>query len=208
VNATSGQLLPHSLAAISELSALPAVAMQIDGQNLIAAFEPDRHEHVRRSRAGAGAVTSRSLLHGLWLLPSGIPVPAAALPTIKQQRLRKAHPFAVEGESGFERRYSPPGVVRAVAFAGRDPRALITRAIRFTPIVERMVVTPGDRATSSNDRQLAEEFGIGIVTISDHGAQVVLGQQAAALGVPAVFRWWIAELAYEGWLQQSAHPVS
>jgi hypothetical protein len=202
--------LPASQAieATSEVTALPAVTLVLDGQALIAAFEPDRQEHDRRSTLGVGSVTSRPTLHGLWLLPAGIAVPTEALPAVKQRRLREAHPFAVEIGSFFERRYAPPGVVRAVAFTGREPQHLLDQAIRFTPIVERLVVISPGHSMRSDDWRLAEEFGVGIVEIGENGARVLVGQQEATLGVPAVFRWWIAELAYESWLQQSAQPVS
>lgn len=56
------------------------VVVTIDGVRVAAAFDIDSIEHARRHATGVGAVTATSLLHGLWLLPSGVPVPAEALP--------------------------------------------------------------------------------------------------------------------------------
>jgi hypothetical protein len=197
-----------TLAAMRELTSLPIVTICLEGWGLVAAFDPDSHEHDRRSAVGVGAVTSRPVLHGLWLLPAGIPVPVDAVPSVKRRRLRDAHHFAIEGESGFERLYSPPGAVRAVCFTGAEPTRSIDRAVRFTPIVERVVVTHPGVQTSHDARTLADEFGIGLIEASESEINVVVPPRPAVIGVPAVYRWWIAELAYESWLQQSAQPVS
>ena len=197
-----------ALAVMRELTSLPTVTVCLEGWSLVAAFDPDLQEHGRRSAVGAGAVTSRPLLHGLWLLPSGIPVPSSAIPAKKLGRLRDAHHFVVEGRSGFERLYAPPGIIRAVCFSGAEPLRSIERAARFTPIVERVVVTPPGVQASQGATVLAREFGVGLIEARDDGTSVLLSPRAAVVGVPAVYRWWIAELAYASWLQQSAQPVS
>lgn len=197
-----------ALAAVRQRTSLPAVVVHLDGQRLIAAFQLDAHEHDRRSGLGIGAVTSRPVLHGLWLLPAGIPVPADALPAVKRRRLRAAPHFAVEGEAGFARLYSPPGVVRTIAFTGPDPTLCVLRAVRFTPIVERIVVSHRAMPLPVDARRLSDRFGIGVIEVSGDEICVVAEPERAVVGVPAVYRWWIAELAYESWLQQSAQPVS
>ena len=116
------------------------VSFQIDGSPMLGAFELDEVEHMRRNRQGVGAVTSCGLLHGLWMLPTGGPVDAACLPGIKVQRLRAAPEMVAETTDGFVRTYSPPGILRAVAFLGRSLQHRVLRAIRFAPIVERYVV--------------------------------------------------------------------
>jgi hypothetical protein len=196
------------LAAMHDLTSLPVVTISLDSRRLGAAFDPDLQEHDRRSALGVAAVTSRPLLHGLWLLPTGIPVPATAIPAKKLSRLRDAQHLVIESRAGLERTYSPPGAVRAVYFTGSKALRSIERAARFTPIVERVVITrPGVHA-SQGARSLAREFGIGLIEALDDGSNVILSPRPAVLGVPAVYRWWIAELAYASWLQQSAQPVS
>lgn len=194
--------------ALEELTGLPAVAIRLEGKEMAAAFDPDVGEHARRSSAGAGAVTSRALLHGLWLLPTGVPVPTAAIPERKRQHLRAAGHFAHEDGGCLERLYSPAGAVRAIAIAGADIERSVSQAIRFTPIVQRVVVTDVTTRPSPATLGLAEEWGVGVVTARENGCDVLCHPAPAVVGVPAVYRWWLAELAYEGWLQQSAQPVS
>lgn len=194
--------------ALEDLTGLPAVAIRLEGKELAAAFDPDVGEHVRRSRVGAGAVTSRALLHGLWLLPAGVPVPTAAIPERKRQHLRDAGHFAQEDGGCLERLYSPAGAVRAIAIAGADIERSIEHAIRFTPIVQRVVVVDVATRPSSGTFALAEDWGVGVVRARADGCDVLLHPAPAVVGVPAVYRWWLAELAYERWLQQSAQPVS
>lgn len=194
--------------ALEELTGLPAVLVRLEGKEMAAAFDPDLGEHVRRSTAGAGAVTSRALLHGLWLLPTGVPVPTAAIPERKRQHLRAAGHFAQEDGGCLERLYSPPGAVRGIAIAGADIQRSVGQAIRFTPIVQRVVVTDVTTQPSSARLALAARWGVGVVRAREDGCDVLLHPAPAVVGVPAVYRWWLAELAYEGWLQQSAQPVS
>jgi hypothetical protein len=191
-----------------DLTGLPSVGVSVDGENLVAVFELDRGEHDRRSELGVGAVVSRPLLHGLWLLPALVPVPTTSIPLVKQRRLRSAHEFVREGAGGFERTYSPAGVVRAVAFAGAEASRSVGRAIRFTPIVQRVVLTSREARASQSARDLAASFGIGIVEVDSTGPDLIVRPSPAVIGAPAVYRWWIAELAYASWLQQKAQPVS
>lgn len=201
-------LLPRAIEAVGDVTELPAVSLAVDGTSVVAAFEVDPQEHDRRSAAGVGAVTSTAVLHGLWLIPSGIPVPAGCVPPVKRRRLRGAPHFVAEGPSGFERLYSPPGVVRVVGFTRRDTTRAIERAAGFTPIVQRMVLTDRGAQASNRSIEAACEYGIGLVDISGERTNLIVEPRAAVLGVPAVYRWWIAELAYESWLQESAQPVS
>lgn len=194
--------------AMEMLTALPVVPVRLDGRVVIAAFAPDADEHERRSAAGAGAVTSCALLYGLWLLPAGVPVPAEAIPEVKRHRLRAAEHFAHEDGRSFERLYSPAGTVKAIGIAGPDTERSVEQAIRFTPIVQRVVVTDPAAQPSSAALDRAERWGVGVVTAREDGCDLLLRPAPAVIGVPAVYRWWLAELAYESWIQESAQPVS
>lgn len=197
-----------ALQAIETLTMLPTVLVRIEGRELIAAFDPDVGEHERRSAVGAGPVTSRALLYGLWLLPAGVRVPNEAIPEVKLQRLRAARHFAYDDGRSFERLYSPAGAVRAIAIAGSNSERNVEHAIRFTPIVQRVVVADSASEPSSATLDLAERWGIGVVTARRCDCEVLVQPAPAVVGVPAVYRWWLAELAYESWIQQSAQPVS
>lgn len=194
--------------ALEDLTALPAVLVRLEGTEIAVAFDPDMGEHERRSAAGTGAVTSRSLLHALWLLPARVPVPAAAIPERKRQHLRTAGHFTQEDGGYLERVYSPAGTVRAIAIASPDIERSVEQAIRFTPIVQRVVVVDFATRPSSGTLALAADWGVGVVRAQEAGCDVLLHPAPAVVGIPAVYRWWLAELAYEGWLQQSAQPVS
>ena len=186
------------------------VSFQIDGSPMLGAFELDEVEHMRRDRQGVGAVTSCGLLHGLWLLPRGGPVEAACLPDIKVQRLRAAPEMAVETMDGFVRTYSPPGILRAVAFLGCSLRQRVLRAVRFVPIVERYVVASYKRhPVPLQIEYLAREWGVGIIEMDEVGkTELSVPADVAERGVPGVYRWWAAEQAYEGFLYERAQFLS
>jgi len=188
---------------------LPMVALRIDGTSMLVGFELDLVEHARRARSGLGALTSTELLHGLWLLPSGVPVPLTAIPPKKVERLRAASHSVELTSSGFERLYSPPGVVRSVAFVGRNADHLVQRAIRFTPIFQRIaVVMDGRRPLSARIECTAREWAVGIVEVNSGATNCALSAGRAETGVPSVYRWWMAELAYQSWLYENAQLVS
>jgi hypothetical protein len=194
--------------AVAHVTGQPAVHLQIDGSAMLAAFEPDFGEHHRRLTSNVEAVTSTPILHGLWLLPSGVRVPASALPDRKVDALRRAAGFVAESEAGFERLYSPAGVVRAVAFVGRDGARALERAVRFTPILQRLVVVTGTTPIAGPTERLAREWGVGLVAVDEGVTRVVVSAGPPERGVPSVYRWWIAELAYRSWLYESTQPVS
>ena len=185
--------------------------MRFDGGRVISTIHLDRSELQRRSSEGIGAVTSSALIHGLWLLPVGIPVPVSALPDIKVQRLRTSHGCVREKDGALVRTYSPPGIVQRLTFEGTQPTALIRRAIRSTPIFERHVVvrSTGTAAPDSRTRAEALEWGVGITVVScDGGATEIVPVRPAALGAPSAYRWWVAELAYQAALQENAQLLS
>ena len=195
--------------AVGDILKLPLVAVRIDGASMLLGFELDLVEHDRRARLGLGALASTELLHGLWLLPGGVPVPLSALPPMKAERLRAAAHSVVETDCGFERLYSPPGMVRSVAFVGRNAERLVQRSIRFTPIFQRVaVVMDGGRPLSTRVECTAREWGIGIVEVNSGAARCALPAGPAETGMPSVYRWWMAELAYQSWLYENAQLVS
>lgn len=186
------------------------VSFRIDGSPMLGAFELDETEHMRREQQGVGAVTSCGLLHGLWMLPTGGPVNAAFLPDIKVRRLRAAPEMVQETSQGLIRTYSPPGILRAVAFVGRGLLQRVCRAARFTPIVERYAVADyQSRAIPLRVEYVAREWGVGIVDANQIGASgLTVPAAPAERGVPSVYRWWAAEQAYQGFLYESAQLVS
>ncbi|MEO7572115.1 MAG: hypothetical protein ABIX10_06735 [Acidimicrobiales bacterium] len=194
--------------AVRALTSLPVVDLTVDGVAMLAAFQPDDHEHRRRTALDVGAVTSTGLLHGLWLLPSGLPVPIDEVPDHKRRHLDAAPNLVDVTDAGYQRRYSPPGVVRAVAFGGSRIGRTLQRAARFTPIVQRFVYSEGPMRPSAARVSEAVDAGVGLLECVASNARLLLEPSPAEVGVPAVYRWWIAELAYENWIYESAQPVS
>lgn len=185
------------------------VPVRMDGASMLVGFELDLVEHRRRTQVGVGALTSTELLHGLWLLPSGVPVPVDAIPQVKVERLRAAAHSVDESCSGFERLYSPAGLVRSVAFVGRNADRLVHRAICFTPIFQRFaIVVDGATPLPSRVECAAREWEVGIIAVTAGSARSVIDAGRPVAGVPSVYRWWIAELAYQSWLYENTQLVS
>lgn len=188
----------------------PSVPIRFDGGPVVATLRLDRVEHQRRSAEDVGALTSRALLHGLWLLPAGVPVPTSWVPDVKLDRLRAARGCVVDADRSIVRTYSPPGTVERLTFEGRQPRSLLRRAIRSTPIFERNIVIRSQEPIKIDSQTRAEalEWGVGITIVCDDLTDRIVPVAAATLGVPSVYRWWIAELAYEAALYENAQLLS
>lgn len=196
-------------AAFSASYGHPVARTRIDGGALLlTAIEIDRAEHARRLGAGVGAIDSLALLHGLWLIPAGGRVDVDSLPDVKRRALLDevgSHVRVVDG-AHLERTYAPAGVVRAVGFSGGNPERAIRSAARFTPIVERVVLLAAGATVPRRVLHEAREWGVGLLDL-ERGEFLVPALEAVR-GVPAVYRWWIAELAYAQLVQDNAQPVS
>ena len=177
---------------------------------MLGVFGLSPREHERRLQVGVGAITSVALLYALWMLPRGGFVPAELLPEVKVRRLRSAPHAVQETDSGFERLYDPPGVLGAAVFTGPSVERAVDRAARFTPIVQRYVLLDRfNEPLTSSVEGVAREWGVGVLSVSERCATRVLVPAADAVtGVPSAYRWWIAELAYESYLYESAHSAS
>ena len=165
-----------------------------------------------REGTGKGSAPSLQRLSSmaLWLLPFGGFVASEALPDVKVQRLRMAPHAVIENQRGFSRTYAPPGVLRSVAFVSNSVARSVHRAVRFTPIFQRFVLTHESSGPVPWPVEcVAREWGVGIIALSEKaGPQVVVPACPAKIGVPSVYRWWVAELAYERYLYKKAQLVS
>jgi len=197
-----------ALSAVRDLTGLPTVGMELDGLQVVVAFHLDAGEHERRAAAGVGAVTSTAVLHGLWLIPSEIAVPPGNVPLVKRHRLRGAQGFVENSPRGFVRLYSPAGTVHSIGVRRRSAIRAIEQTARFTSIFRRIALTDGNAPPSDCAVERARDAGIGLVAISGDEHQQLVRPARPVLGIPAVYRWWVAELAYASWLQDSTQPVS
>ena len=194
-------------AALSAVTSLPVVAFTLEGATVLGAFELNEMEHARRRAVGAGSVTSTGLLHGLWQLPTDGQVELEAIPTVKRRRLREASNFVAVMGGSCRRLYAPAGVVRAVGVRSSSLHRALDRADRLPPILQRFVIVD-PKPKSSVALMRAQVNGIGVLSTDASLPEAVVPAGPAEVGVPAVYRWWLAELAYEAWLYESAQPVS
>lgn len=189
-------------AALGQVTELPAASITHGNRQVIAAMEIDRTEIARRRALGIGAITDTALLHGLWLLPHGIECPLSSEHDHKADRIRDAPYAAIADGNLFVRTYQPPGTVRAVAVADRS---IPSGARRVHPwvstIFERWIVLrePPKRMSAIAGR-LTSMHGIGVIAANaDSGAAAMVIRQPAppVVGIPHVYRWWIAEVVWD-----------
>lgn len=196
----------QALAALGETPACPCcvVEMRVDRRSWFAQFRPNREEHLRRLSERVGPAVSTGLLHALWSLPEDLPVERRALTRRDVITLEAAaRGFVKASDSAFTRLYRPSGVIEAIVVVSRRLQDATRRAAYFPPIYRRVAVAlrPSMVGVPSSTL-LGKQVGVGEVFIKDEGSDPVVIEkpQPASLGVPAVYRWWMAELAYRNWL--------
>ncbi|MDQ1536287.1 MAG: hypothetical protein QOE58_680 [Actinomycetota bacterium] len=185
------------------------VELRIDGNRFFVEFAIDREEHRRRRALGVGAASGTGLLHALWELPAGIPIPEQCLTQRDVSTLRDHGKGYVEGTDVLTRSFSPAGTIRAVVVVANQLDEAIGRLRRLPPIFRRLAVALRSPARSASASVLGGTTGIGTAVIGRGGAELLVAPAPAILGVPAVYRWWLAELAYRNWeYVNCAHCVS
>ncbi len=197
---------------IVDLQALPGLSadgelvhVDVDGDTWIAGLSVDEHEHCRRVELGLGAIVDRRLLHALWALPGGEPVEQSSLAEIDATTLRQHGKLLVDRVGGqLLRRFRPAGSVGIAIVADRRAEDAIQRLSHVPPIFPRLAVAgeePGGEAIG-----LAHRRRVGLAALHSGRYEVKVEPSQPILGSPAVYRWWVAELAYERWLYaHSAH---
>ncbi len=186
---------------LADTVGLDVVLVGYDGAPMLAALAVHQDEHSRRQRLGTPAVTDRALLHGLWLLaPAGV-TPRDQIPANKQKKLDRAPHLAARVRGGYRRLYQPAATVRAVGMRGFDALRCVRRALKYPPILHRYAIV--DRHPSrltTRTAALATEWEVGILAVDSDGAfRQIVPPGAPHTGIPSVYRWWIAELAYAQW---------
>ena len=181
------------------------VRLKVDGNCYIAGLRLQDSEHARRENLGLAAATSTGLLHALWGLPYGIPVPRASISQLDRLTLDDEGFGWIDSDGrSVVRTYQPPGVVGTVIVTDSSLPGAVSRAIAHPPTVRRVALwrRQSEQAPRLLAHQLerARSFGIGIFTLHGDHCRQVLAPASALTGLPAVFRWWQAELAYRNWL--------
>ncbi len=182
------------------------VSANVEGRPVLMAFEPDPYEHPRRRDESLTSMPSRRLLHALWSLPCQIPWPAYGLDELDVDTLEsEGSGFVVVDHDALVRIYQPPGRVHAVAMRTRRLTDAVTRVGQFPPIFSRYAIATRSCASDHEAVAAAIALGIGAVVAHPDGLQVRSEPAIPQRGVPGVYRWWLAELAYQQWRQASAH---
>jgi hypothetical protein len=181
-----------------------AVDVVVEGRRLVVVFTPDAAEHQRRADCDAGAVKSRRLLHALWALPADLRWPASAVTSDDVATLEHEGPgFVTVADGHVERHYRPAGRVDAIVTCRRHLSDAVAAAASFPPVFRRYAMaerTPKQTADMYAD---AEQCGVGILLADGTHGPVPAAEPI--VGVPAVYRWWLAEVAYDAWLPPKAH---
>jgi hypothetical protein len=178
----------------------------LEGREILIAFELNAIEHSRRRALSIGAIGSLGLLHALWSLPAGVEWPAAGINRLDTATLLdEGEGYLTVDEGSITRAYQPAGQVRGVGLPGRRLVDAVEAAGRFPPIFRRYAVT--DRAGRSDHDAIAVALalGVGAAIARPTGLCVLAPAAPPTTGLPSVYRWWLAEVAYHAWLQTNAH---
>jgi hypothetical protein len=188
--------------ALSELSDGSVVVATLDGRSVLMAFRPQIDEHRRREREGLGAVISRRSLHALWDLPQGLGWPLGAVDALDEQTLRaEGRGLARFDAETITREYEPAGTVEALAVVRHRLRDAVDAIRGLPPTVQRYAIAATRSRADAGISAMADRMGVGTV-ILDGVTPVPLNRAAPAhVGVPGIYRWWLAEVAYGSWLQ-------
>lgn len=175
------------------------VELCIDGSNLVALFEVDAAEHDRRTAVGVGAATSTGLLHALWELPEGVQIPRSRLSRRDLSTIETLGHGFVKGADDLTRVYVPAGHISALVVVKRDLSTAIKRTSLLPGIYWRVAAATRSGPPFDEAHATSVRTGVGATVVSGGEVTVVAEPHAPVIGLPAVVRWWLAELAYRNW---------
>jgi hypothetical protein len=191
---------------VSEGAGGQVVAVTVEGRSILVALDVDQAEHSRRSRFEVRAVCCRRLLHALWELPANIAWPRYGLDPADLTAFLDAEPGLVASDGdGLLRLYQPAGTVRAVAVRHAKLIDAVEQVALFPAIFGRYAFASRRNPTDEVAAAAASTLGVGAAITASSGLVVLSQALAPEVGVPGVYRWWLAETAYDAWLQESAH---
>lgn len=199
----TSEVVASHIAGAAVHDVVPAV---LHSRTVLMALELDITEHARRLERSVGPLRSRGLLHALWTLPEGLAWPTSGLDPLDVLTLeREGDGFVVMDEDAVIRVYRPAGRVRAIGLVGGRLPDVVATASRFPPIFRRYAVAAKAASTDPQVVAAARTVGIGAAIAGPNGLRVLGEAEPAQVGVPGVYRWWLAEVAYRSWLQTNAH---
>lgn len=191
---------------LAELLGFPVVRVFLEGRSVLLGFDPDPYEHPRRVQRGLGAVRSRRLLQALWSLPHEMPWATTGLDPVDLRTLGEAGGGHVEfTDSVIRRTYQPPGLVRSVGLWRKELANAVCGVGQFPAIFSRHALATREGARCEEALATAAALGIGAAVSARDGLKVHTNAHPPQQGVPGVYRWWIAEMAYHEWRQTTVH---
>lgn len=175
--------------------------VQLDGTEYLACLQYDEDERNRRTSLGIGAVTSTGTLHALWATSSS-PVSPTALDEPDLDTLGSLPETLVSYDHNGDliREYHPIGEITSLCAFDDSTSRGIKKAARIPPIFERILIWIGQESEPALDDRtltLARRTRTGIVSLCDTNVEELIQPYDRIPGVPAVYRWWLAELAYD-----------
>jgi hypothetical protein len=185
--------------------AIEVVPAVLDGRTVLLGLELDMAEHSRRLESSAAA-PSRGLLHALWALPAGHPCPASSLDRLDADTLEiEGRGFVTNSGGSITRTYRPAGHVRAIGVVSRRLADAVAAAGQFPPIFRRYAISMRAASADNHAVTAARAVGVGAAVTASGRLRELVGVETPRVGVPAVYRWWLAEVAYRSWRQANAH---
>jgi len=183
---------------------------ELDGVRYLLRLRIDPVEADRRRSYRLGGVVDTGVLHALWSLHRSPLMDREHLDPRDIATLGHCDPGLVaHSRKQVSRLYSPIGAVDLIAARRSGPSLAVQRALALPPIFRRVAIWQRDNGRSIRKAEVldhARRDGVGLVESDEESASLLSYPRPAIKGVPAVYRWLVAELAYESWLQaQSAH---
>lgn len=185
------------VAYIAEATADEVVSVFLDGRPVLMAFELDESEHARRVVGSLGPVRSRGLLHALWALPEGLSWPASGISQLDADTLRhEGAGHVMVTQQSIHRVYRPAGRVSAIGIKTQRLANAVERVSEFPPIFRRYAVGTKAATTDVAALEMAQAVGVGSAVAHSNGLRVLAAAEPPKAGVPSIYRWWLAEVAY------------
>jgi hypothetical protein len=128
-----------------------------------------------------------------------LPCPASSLSVEDVSTLQELGAGFVDGTSVLTRTYVPAARVTAVVSVADGLGDALTRASFLPAIFWRLAVSRRHPAHMDLAVARGQAAGVGAIVVNADGPDVIVTPRPPKRGVPAVYRWWLGELAYRNW---------
>lgn len=160
-------------------------------------YRLNRGERQRRQAAGLTGVTRLDQLDLMMELPAGLPVPHTTLRTAERRMIQRLPDGCVEHTAaGVVRLLAPPLTVKVAVVTGRQWMPGLTRAGRFAPYCNRVLVLNGKPCGLTEKAIEADFWGIGLVVNAAIEPELVVAPTPFELHRHTPAGWAFAEEIY------------